>query len=104
MIYLLSTANNKPWQNINCDFNDLFLSTSLSFTQSHSLEEDEWIDSAVSCLDLHPSGGEVLNLSFSEDTVITQKLRMYQAIVDYYSGQHGRFSKSYFQTIIFQKF
>ena len=50
--------------------------------------DDEWVEAAISCLECHPSGSDVLNLSFSEDTAITQKLRMYQSIVDHYTNEH----------------
>lgn len=47
--------------------------------------EDMWMEAAVDCLECLPTGFNILNLSFSEDTDMTQKLRMYQSIVDHYS-------------------
>ena len=65
--------------------------------------DDDWVDAAISCLESHPGGSEVLNFSFSEDTAITQKLRMYQAIIDHYSTQHtpGRYHKRWGRGIFY---
>lgn len=42
------------------------------------------MDAAVECLEFLPKGVDILDLSLSEDTETTRKLRMYQAIADHY--------------------
>ena len=48
--------------------------------------EDMWLESAAECLECCPKGGEVLDLSFSEDTDRIHKLRLYTALVQHYNN------------------
>jgi hypothetical protein len=49
-------------------------------------EEDPWWEAGLDCLESHPNGLDVLDTSLSEDTKLTQKLRLFQALVDYYGS------------------
>ncbi len=49
-----------------------------------SRREDEWMDVAVDLLNCLANGVNLFDASQSEDTVVTQKLRLYQSIVDHY--------------------
>ena len=49
-------------------------------------EEDLWMDSALDCLEYLPNGIEILDQSRSEETDMTQRLRLFQSIADYYNS------------------
>jgi len=46
--------------------------------------EDSWWNAAVECVDCIPKSADILDNSLGEHSDLTQKLRLYQSIADYY--------------------
>ena len=49
-------------------------------------EGDPWVEAAMDTLECHPRGMDMLDLSLNKETDLTQKLRLYQSIADYYTS------------------
>jgi hypothetical protein len=47
--------------------------------------EDLWWDAAIECIDSLPQGLIMLDVSLTEKSDLTQKLRLYQSIADHYT-------------------
>ena len=48
--------------------------------------EDIWWDTAIECIDCLPQGLNMLDVSLTEKSDLTQKLRLYQSIADHYTA------------------
>lgn len=53
---------------------------------SYRFEEDSWWESGLDCLESHPNGLDILDTSLCEDTELTRKLRLFQALADHYAS------------------
>lgn len=49
-------------------------------------EEDEWFEAALDCLECLAEGSDILDISLTEESEISQKLRIYSFLAEYYKS------------------